>query len=179
MEILGCGVIHPDILNRLGIQQKGFAWGLGLERLAMILFEIHDIRLFWTQDERFLAQFSNMTSDSEIVKFKPFSKIKPVTKDISFWIPPEEITQDGTAFAWTQVNEFYEWVRDVCGDHVESVQVMDSFYHPKKKMHSMTFRCVIGASDANEADHAQVTKHANTCMDAIIKAIADKGYVIR
>jgi phenylalanyl-tRNA synthetase alpha chain len=185
LEILGCGVIHPDILTRLKIKQKGFAWGLGLERLAMILFDIQDIRLFWTQDERFLEQFSVMTADSEIVQFKPFSKIKPITKDISFWIPPQEITESEDSltkkkiFAWTQVNEFYEWVRDVCGDHVESVQVLDSFYHPKKKMHSMTFRCVIGASDANEDDHAQVTKHANLCMEAVIKEITNRGYVIR
>jgi phenylalanyl-tRNA synthetase beta subunit len=126
-----------------------------------------------------------MTADSEIVQFKPFSKIKPLTKDISFWIPPEEITQGEDpvtkkkTFAWTQVNEFYEWVRDVCGDHVESVQILDSFYHPKKNMHSMTFRCVIGASDAKEDDHAQVTKHANSCMEAVIKVIKDRGYVIR
>ena len=41
-----------------GIEDKiGWAFGLGLERLAMILFQINDIRLFWSEDERFLSQF--------------------------------------------------------------------------------------------------------------------------
>lgn len=58
LEVLGCGVIHRDVMNNAGRQgEVGWAFGLGLERLAMVLFSIPDIRLFWSNDVRFLSQF--------------------------------------------------------------------------------------------------------------------------
>lgn len=55
---------------RAGIDGKvGWAFGLGLERLAMILFQINDIRLFWSEDERFLSQFSVCKSSPRHTKF--------------------------------------------------------------------------------------------------------------
>ena len=60
LEILGCGVIHDDIMTqgkRDITKEVGWAFGLGLERLAMKLFDIDDIRLFWSQDSRFINQF--------------------------------------------------------------------------------------------------------------------------
>lgn len=64
----------------------GWAFGLGLERLAMVLFSIPDIRLFWSTDPRFLEQFQ----DGKITHFQPFSKYPPCLKDVSFWIPGPE-----------------------------------------------------------------------------------------
>merc|ERR1719337_799620 len=61
MEVLGCGVIHHDVLRTAGLDPEkvhGWAFGLGLERLAMVLFSIPDIRLFWSQDPRFIEQFA-------------------------------------------------------------------------------------------------------------------------
>lgn len=57
LEVLGCGVTEQEILKRNG-QPDNVAWafGLGLERLAMVLFDIPDIRLFWSSDERFTSQ---------------------------------------------------------------------------------------------------------------------------
>ena len=53
MEVLGCGVIQQQILDHNGCEdQVGWAFGLGLERLAMLLFEIPDIRLFWSEVRR-------------------------------------------------------------------------------------------------------------------------------
>ena len=59
LEVLGCGVVHADILRNCGLAHtNGWAFGLGLERLAMVLFEIPDIRLFWSEDARFTGQFA-------------------------------------------------------------------------------------------------------------------------
>ncbi|XP_053776317.1 phenylalanine--tRNA ligase, mitochondrial isoform X2 [Desmodus rotundus] len=58
LEVLGCGVMEQQLVNSAGAQDRiGWAFGLGLERLAMILYDIPDIRLFWSEDERFLQQF--------------------------------------------------------------------------------------------------------------------------
>ncbi|KAF8408594.1 hypothetical protein HHK36_004657 [Tetracentron sinense] len=57
LEVLGCGVTEQEILKRSGkTDNVAWAFGLGLERLAMVLFEIPDIRLFWSTDERFTSQ---------------------------------------------------------------------------------------------------------------------------
>lgn len=63
-------------------QYIGWASGLGIERLAMLLFEIPDIRLFWSKDPRFLSQFEK----GKIQKFQPFSKYPQVWKGVSFWV---------------------------------------------------------------------------------------------
>lgn len=56
--MLGCGVMEQKILDEnYGPGHKAWAFGLGLERLAMVLFDIPDIRLFWSEDQRFLKQF--------------------------------------------------------------------------------------------------------------------------
>jgi phenylalanyl-tRNA synthetase alpha chain len=85
MEVLGSGVIHKDVLRNANIdpeQYIGWASGVGLERICMILFDIPDIRLFWSQDPRFLNQFEK----GKVSKFKPFSKYPSCFKDISFYV---------------------------------------------------------------------------------------------
>jgi len=61
LEILGCGMIHPKVLKACGIDSKkykGFAFGMGVERIAMLKYGIKDIRFFYENDIRFLKQFS-------------------------------------------------------------------------------------------------------------------------
>jgi phenylalanyl-tRNA synthetase alpha chain len=88
MEVLGCGVIHHEVMsNSQRPNDVGWAFGLGLERLAMILFDIPDIRLFWSNDERFLNQFRNINNTALGIKFIPYSKFPPCYKDVSFWLP--------------------------------------------------------------------------------------------
>lgn len=60
IEILGCGMIHPRVLKMSGIDPKeysGFAFGVGLERIALLKYEIDDMRLLYENDDRFLSQF--------------------------------------------------------------------------------------------------------------------------
>ena len=60
LEILGCGMVHPNVLENLGIDCErftGFAFGLGVERMAMLRYGINDLRLFYENDIHFLRQF--------------------------------------------------------------------------------------------------------------------------
>ncbi len=60
LEIAGCGMVHPNVFQAVGYDPErysGFAFGLGIERIAMILYQIDDIRLFYQNDIRFLHQF--------------------------------------------------------------------------------------------------------------------------
>lgn len=60
MEILGCGMIHPNVLTNCGIDAtkfQGFAFGIGIERLAMLKYGITDLRMFFENDVRFLQHF--------------------------------------------------------------------------------------------------------------------------
>lgn len=60
LEVLGCGVMEQEILKRSDNENNvAWAFGLGLERLAMVLFDIPDIRLFWSADERFTSQVAS------------------------------------------------------------------------------------------------------------------------
>mmetsp|Transcript_9819 Transcript_9819/g.15095 ORF Transcript_9819/g.15095 Transcript_9819/m.15095 type:complete len:447 (+) Transcript_9819:98-1438(+) len=133
MEVLGCGVVHRDIVKATGRgTQPGWAFGLGLERLAMVLFSIPDIRLFWSTDDRFHKQFES----GDIVTFQPYSKYPPCTKDISFW------TTDTF-----HENDLSEVVRDVAGDLVENMELIDTFVHPKTNRTSNCFRIIYRSMD--------------------------------
>ena len=60
IEILGCGMVHPHVLEMCGVdpnEYTGFAFGVGLERIALLKYEIDDMRLLYENDERFLSQF--------------------------------------------------------------------------------------------------------------------------
>ncbi|KAG2229933.1 phenylalanyl-tRNA synthetase [Thamnidium elegans] len=136
LEVLGCGVVNQKIMNGAGLDNKiGWAFGMGLERLAMVLFGIPDIRLFWSEDSRFIDQFT----PGKINKFVPFSKFPPCIKDISFWLPEGE---------WHE-NDFCELIRGEAGDIVENVQLIDDFRHPKNNKRSLCYRINYRSMDRN------------------------------
>jgi phenylalanyl-tRNA synthetase alpha chain len=61
LEVLGCGMVHPNVFGHVGIDSekyRGFAFGLGVERLTMLRYGVNDLRLFFENDLRFLKQFS-------------------------------------------------------------------------------------------------------------------------
>ena len=64
VEILGCGMVHPNVLENCKMDSNkytGFAIGMGIERIAMLLYQINDLRLFSENDVRFLKQFTSAT----------------------------------------------------------------------------------------------------------------------
>jgi len=64
VEILGCGMVHPSVLENCGIDSNkytGFAFGMGIERITMLTYQIKDLRLFSENDSRFLSQFVSVT----------------------------------------------------------------------------------------------------------------------
>ena len=61
LEIMGCGMVHPKVLEHGGVdatRYSGFAFGMGVERLAMLRYGVNDLRLFFENDARFLSQFA-------------------------------------------------------------------------------------------------------------------------
>lgn len=61
LEVLGCGMVHPEVLRKSGIdpeKYQGFAFGMGVERFAMLRYGVNDLRLFFDNDVRFLRQFA-------------------------------------------------------------------------------------------------------------------------
>jgi len=63
VEILGCGMVHPSMLANFGIDPEkytGYAFGMGVERMTQIRFQIHDLRLYSQNDLRFLQQFQSI-----------------------------------------------------------------------------------------------------------------------
>ncbi|XP_011428905.3 phenylalanine--tRNA ligase, mitochondrial isoform X4 [Magallana gigas] len=146
LEVLGCGIVEQEILSSAGADSRvGWAFGLGLERLAMRLYSIPDIRLFWSEDSRFLDQF-NVEDPNTKITYKPFSKQSPVINDVSFWVPDD-----------FSENDFYDIVRNIGGDIVENVELFDNFVHPKTKRKSKAYRITyrhmersLTKSEANE-----------------------------
>lgn len=132
----------------------GWAFGLGLERIAMVLFQIPDIRLFWTKDERFLLQFQ----PGVVTPFKPYSKYPATGHDLSFWLPLEPDTEHPL-----HENDFYDLVREVAGDIVEDVKLVcgvvclvkvianvsqiDTFVHPETHRNSHCYRIIYRSMD--------------------------------
>jgi phenylalanyl-tRNA synthetase alpha chain len=60
LEVMGCGMVHPKVFENAGIDSEtysGFAFGLGVERLTMLRYGVNDLRMFFENDLRFLAQF--------------------------------------------------------------------------------------------------------------------------
>lgn len=143
IEVLGGGSVHPDIMTNVGLSgQTAWAFGMGLERLAMILFDIPDIRLFWSKDERFLSQFTEGT----ISKFVPFSKYPLCYKDISFWLHPS-----------FKENEFFSIIQEEGNDLIEEVFLVSSFKHPKSSQISKCYR-INYRSNERSLTNAEINK---------------------
>ncbi len=132
MEVVGSGLVHKQVLKNLNIDPEvynGWAFGFGLERLAMIKMGITDIRILWSDDPRITSQFKDINS-----KYKEVSKFPEISRDISFVIDKS-----------TNLNNYYEIVRDFAENLIEEVKLVDEFENDEKfgkDKKSYTFRIV-------------------------------------
>jgi len=118
VEIVGSGVVKGSVLEKLGVDPSiynGWAFGFGLERLAIISMDLPDIRLLWSDDPRVKSQLKLGN------KFKEVSKFPPITRDISFVVSKDFIP-----------NNYFDLIRDIGGDLVEEVQLLDVFENKEK-----------------------------------------------
>ena len=99
----------------------------------MVLFGIPDIRLFWSEDERFVKQFHESKGNN--IRFVPYSKYPMCYKDVSFWLPSLEQRSQ-----LVHVNDVYELIRNIAGDLVEKVTLFDTFTNKKTGRTSHAYR---------------------------------------
>ncbi|KAL8841649.1 MAG: hypothetical protein Q9170_000863 [Blastenia crenularia] len=141
LELLGCGITKQDLLINANVpDQIGWAFGVGLERIAMLLFSIPDIRLFWSLDDRFLSQFTDIQN---VNRFRSFSKHPGCYKDVSFWLGSTGSSAEGELNTDNQdfhENDVMEIVREVGGDLVEDVRQFDTYQHPRTGRKSLAYR---------------------------------------
>lgn len=172
LEVLGCGVSKQDLFINAGVpSQLGWAFGIGLERIAMLLFQIPDIRLFWSTDERFLSQFTGVSDNLDLLKrFVPFSKYPACSKDVSFWLRSTSAAGGNTkanAHDWHE-NDLMEIVRHICGDTVEDVKLVDEFSHPKTGRRSLCYRIVY-----RSLEKTLTNRETNAMHETVKKALTD------
>jgi len=118
VEVLGAGVVKGGVLDNLGVDSSvwnGWAFGFGLERLAIISMELPDIRLLWSNDERVKKQLVLGQ------QFREVSKYPPVVRDISFIVKNDFVP-----------NNYFDLVRDVVGDMAEEMTLKDKYENNEK-----------------------------------------------
>ncbi|MBI2454298.1 MAG: hypothetical protein HYV54_01870 [Parcubacteria group bacterium] len=136
VEVLGSGVVKGSVLDKIGVDSKiynGWAFGFGLERLAIVSMDLPDIRLLWSQDERVKRQLKLGH------KFKEVSKFPPITRDISFVVDKNFVP-----------NNYFDLIRDMGGDLVEEVKLLDKYENAEKfgaNKISYTYRIVYRSNE--------------------------------
>src|SRR3990167_5057160 len=155
IEVLGAGVVRGEVLKNFGVdpnEYNGWAFGFGLERLAIISMELPDIRLLWSNDERVKKQLKLGN------KYKEVSKYPPITRDISFVVSNDFIP-----------NNYFDLIRDLGGDLVEQVELLDKYENVEKfgkDKISYTYRIVYRSNErtltTEEIDPIQVKIYNQT-----------------
>ena len=169
LEILGCGVVEKQILLNNGLEDKeAIAVGLGIERLAMIFFEIPDIRYLWSTHEKFLDQFANGDIN---VKFKPYSELPSQSRDISFYLPDNSLDKDSK---WIYENDFFEYIRCLSGELMEQVVLLSTFHNQKINKHSRAYRMTYSPNDPKYKNPADFTIMVNEIQNEIRTGIEAK-----
>jgi len=118
VEVLGCGIMTDTIIKNLGLdpnEWSNWAFGFGLERLAIISMDLPDIRLLWSEDKRVIKQLKLGN------KFKDVSKYPPIVRDISFVVKNDFIP-----------NDYFDLVRENASNLVEEIKLLDKYENTEK-----------------------------------------------
>lgn len=152
LEVNGAGLVNPVVLRNFGIDPEiynGWAFGFG-ERLAMIKMNIPDIRILWSLDPRITKQFIDINS-----QYKEVSKYPPVVRDISFVVDKD-----------IALNNYYEIVRELGGDLIEEVRLLDQYENAEK----------FGAGKISYTFRITYRSPERTLTNEEVNAIHDKMY---
>jgi phenylalanyl-tRNA synthetase alpha chain len=117
IEMLGSGMARKSVLSNFGLEgYHGWAFGFGLERLAIASMSLPDIRLLWSDDERVKKQLVLGQ------KFQEVSKYPPVVRDISFVVPKSFVP-----------NDYFDLIRETVGEEmIEEVKLLDEYENDTK-----------------------------------------------
>jgi phenylalanyl-tRNA synthetase alpha chain len=116
IEMLGSGMVRKTVLSNLGLEgYNGWAFGFGLERLAIASMQLPDIRLLWSDDERVKKQLKLGQ------KFVEISKYPPIVRDISFVVANSFVP-----------NDYFDFVRELAPGIVEEVELLDKYENAEK-----------------------------------------------
>lgn len=162
VEMLGSGMARKTVLSNFGLEgYHGWAFGFGLERLAIVNMELPDIRLLWSKDPRIVKQLKLGH------KYQEVSKYPAVERDISFIIDKS-----------VALNNYYELVRDIGGPLIEEVKLMDQYENDKKfgaDKKSYTFHIVYRSLERTLTNeevngvHDKITERTKAEFNAIIR----------
>lgn len=164
LEVLGSGVVKGSVLEKFGVDSSkwnGWAFGPGIERLAMISMELPDIRLLWSDDPRVKSQLKLGREFVEV------SKYPPITRDISFVVDAKFVP-----------NDYFDLIREIGGELVEQVSLLDKYENAEKfgaGKASYTYRTVYRSMERTlenkeiDALHAKIEEETRKQFDAEIR----------
>jgi len=163
LEILGCGMPKVSVLKKMGLEgYHGWAFGFGIERLAIISMALPDIRLLWSDDERIKKQLVLGHAYSQV------SKYPPVVRDISFIVPKTFVP-----------NDYFDLVREVAGDElIEEVALIDEYENDEKfgsgkksYAYRITYRSLERTLTNEEVDalHASIERETEKNFGATVR----------
>ena len=150
IEMLGSGMPRKSVLANFGLNgYHGWAFGFGLERLAIASMSLPDIRLLWSEDERVKKQLKLGQ------KFVEVSKFPAVTRDISFVVNKDFVP-----------NNYFDMIREIGGDLVEQVGLLDKYENDAK----------FGADKMSYTYRVVYRSHEHTLKSEEVDAIHNKLY---
>ncbi len=156
IEMLGSGMARKSVLANFDLHDyHGWAFGFGLERLAITSMSLPDIRLLWSKDPRVTKQL-NLGQ-----KFVEVSKYPPVIRDISFIVDKS-----------FEPNNYFDLIRDIGGDLVEEVKLLDKYENAEKfgaDKVSYTYRVLY-----RSPDRTLESKEVDPLQDQVYKQTAEQ-----
>ena len=162
LEILGGGMPKKNVLKNMGVEgYNGWAFGFGIERLAIASMALPDIRLLWSDDERVKKQLKLGTVYEEVSKFPP------ALRDISFIVSKDFVP-----------NDYFDMVRDVADDLVEEIELIDEYENDEKfgadkksYAYRITYRSIDRTltNDEIEKLHKEVEKRTEEQFTATVR----------